>query len=439
MKKIFTILAATLFSASMMADEATLVLNTKATSTPEDFFVVAKTSGDPSYNANYTGVYNGISFTKGLKMESATYVSFEAPATATVTIVQSTTKNGDKTIKFDGEEINNADGATDVPGTENCRVYTLSNVAAGEHTINRGNAETGLLYIAVEWEGANPTCAAPTITISEEWNDENNGYLVTLKNNEEGATLTYSINDGDFQVYEAPFYAPSKAKVVAKASKEGYNDKTASASAPLHILIRELEKDTLVLVAGDTVSEKMEVIAPQITLILNDAAWQGGSKADNDGDVPEDFGYTAFVAGSNNPSVKDNIPTTGCFYTFVPSIDGTLEIGAKINSGKIIYVSENGTLLAFKVNGTEAEIGKAISTTENVYGKVVFDVKKDVNYYFWGSGTKVPFFGFKFKKGSPTAVNNIEAGEKAIKTIENGQLVIIKNGVRYNAQGTVVK
>ena len=33
------------------------------------------------------------------------------------------------------------------------------------------------------------------------------------------------------------------------------------------------------------------------------------------------------------------------------------------------------------------------------------------------------------------AIDNIEAGEKTVKTFENGQLVIIKNGVRYNALG----
>ena len=33
------------------------------------------------------------------------------------------------------------------------------------------------------------------------------------------------------------------------------------------------------------------------------------------------------------------------------------------------------------------------------------------------------------------AIDNIEVNEKAVKTFENGQLVIIKNGVRYNALG----
>ena len=38
-----------------------------------------------------------------------------------------------------------------------------------------------------------------------------------------------------------------------------------------------------------------------------------------------------------------------------------------------------------------------------------------------------------------TAIDNTTIDTQVVKTIENGQLVIIKNGVKYNAQGTVVK
>ena len=37
------------------------------------------------------------------------------------------------------------------------------------------------------------------------------------------------------------------------------------------------------------------------------------------------------------------------------------------------------------------------------------------------------------------AVDNAVVGTKAVKTFENGQLVIIKNGVKYNAQGAIMK
>ena len=37
------------------------------------------------------------------------------------------------------------------------------------------------------------------------------------------------------------------------------------------------------------------------------------------------------------------------------------------------------------------------------------------------------------------AVENAEVAVKAVKHIENGVLVIEKNGVKYNAQGAIVK
>ena len=42
-------------------------------------------------------------------------------------------------------------------------------------------------------------------------------------------------------------------------------------------------------------------------------------------------------------------------------------------------------------------------------------------------------------ENSATAIDNTVVGEKAVKLMENGQIVIIKNGVRYNVLGTVIK
>lgn len=45
----------------------------------------------------------------------------------------------------------------------------------------------------------------------------------------------------------------------------------------------------------------------------------------------------------------------------------------------------------------------------------------------------------ELEKGPATALENIAVEGKAVKAIVNGQLIIIKNGVQYNAQGQVVK
>ena len=44
-----------------------------------------------------------------------------------------------------------------------------------------------------------------------------------------------------------------------------------------------------------------------------------------------------------------------------------------------------------------------------------------------------------WKQGTTTALENIAVEGKAVKAIINGQLVIIKNGVQYNAQGAILK
>jgi hypothetical protein len=41
--------------------------------------------------------------------------------------------------------------------------------------------------------------------------------------------------------------------------------------------------------------------------------------------------------------------------------------------------------------------------------------------------------------GGESAINNVEAAAQVVKMVENGQLVIIKNGVKYNAQGAMLK
>jgi hypothetical protein len=39
----------------------------------------------------------------------------------------------------------------------------------------------------------------------------------------------------------------------------------------------------------------------------------------------------------------------------------------------------------------------------------------------------------------PTAIDNTAVETKTFKTFENGQLVIIKNGIKYNATGAVIR
>ena len=126
-------------------DVFTLTLNGAEVSDPEGFFT-HDTSGKFNFNNKFKDAeYDGISFSKGLKMEGTTKVFFTTEKESTVTIVQSTWSAN--TIKLDDVELAIAD-AEDGTG---CRIYTIEEVAAGDHTIARGSGESGIFYVKVEY------------------------------------------------------------------------------------------------------------------------------------------------------------------------------------------------------------------------------------------------------------------------------------------------
>ena len=162
MKKILSLLCLLMLAmtSAWAGEVATFDLGTKnGVSAPEGFF---KSVGEKwNWNTKFTGgEYDGKSFSQGLKMEGSTKIGFTTTEVSTVTIVQSTWSAN--TITFDGAELAVADAAD---GTQ-CRIYTLTDVAAGDHVIGRGNGESGLFYVKVEWE------ATKTVTFINDANWE---------------------------------------------------------------------------------------------------------------------------------------------------------------------------------------------------------------------------------------------------------------------------
>ena len=103
--------------------------------------------------------------------------------------------------------------------------------------------------------------------------------------------------------------------------------------------------------------------------------------------------------------------------------------------------------------GNEPEFGEAVdlvgqqwnsidlTLAENQFANVtnwtnVYQVKIDnaANLTIWVGNAY-----FYTTQAVLTAVDNTEVSAKAIKVLENGQLIIIKNGVRYNVQGAKIK
>ncbi len=124
----------------------TVAFNGKDSVSTAGYFYFGDGDAKHNFNTKFKGTYGDMKFTQGLKMEGSTLVAFTATYLSTVTIVQSTWSN--YTIKFDDEELDVA-SATTPTGSSGVRVYTLTNVAAGEHRITRGNGESGLFFVEV--------------------------------------------------------------------------------------------------------------------------------------------------------------------------------------------------------------------------------------------------------------------------------------------------
>lgn len=112
-----------------------------------------------------------------------------------------------------------------------------------------------------------------------------------------------------------------------------------------------------------------------------------------------------------------------------------------------IYPTATLTLEIWPVIQPEADYHKTIADLEaNKWNEVELDFtdKNFAGFKQFGWITKNEVDGFfvdnvYFYKDAEEGIEDVEAGVKAVKVVENGQLFIIKNGVKYNALGAEVK
>ena len=140
------------------AKDYTVSFNGSDVQSTANYFSFGNSENKHNFNSKFTGSYDGMEFTKGLKMEGTTLIEFTNASTATVIIVQSTWS--EHTIKLDGVEIELAT-ATTPEGSSGVRVYTIEGIAPGSHKIQRGSGESGVFYVRVV-EGSSTAITKPT-------------------------------------------------------------------------------------------------------------------------------------------------------------------------------------------------------------------------------------------------------------------------------------
>ncbi len=165
-------------------------------------------------------------------------------------------------------------------------------------------------------------------------------------------------------------------------------------------------------------------------------------------------GYSAIINGTVNPTVNGN-NVTGVAYDVVPYKTGVFTFVGKFNPNKAINIMKltydvaakaaagslqaDAETVSFKVGETEYTSGSTFSETYN--GPITFDVDGEHEYIIYATGSKIGMYGFDFTEA--TAVDGVSEAQESVKKegkfIENGQIVILKAGKKFNAAGAQIK
>lgn len=158
---------------------------------------------------------------------------------------------------------------------------------------------------------------------------------------------------------------------------------------------------------------------------------------------------TPLVIGeTDNVLYYDQNYTAGASFGWAWSADNKADIEDCKKLHLSIYPFKEGTIEVYPVVAPEADFHKTSGTLEaNKWNDIVLDYTENtfapfnqlgfVNFTNLGS-----YFVdnvYFFKEGTTTAIDNTVEAVKVQKMIENGQLIIIKNGIRYNVAGQMVK
>lgn len=115
------------------------------------------------------------------------------------------------------------------------------------------------------------------------------------------------------------------------------------------------------------------------------------------------------------------------FYMYKNAIAGVIFDVQKDGADVKIYFNNTTTISDWKKGGTLS--GTLLNATWTTYNEE-WQIKP---------GTGFKWADLEYTAPSATAIDNTAFEAKTFKTFENGQLVIIKNGIKYNATGAVIR
>ena len=480
MKKLFTLAAAVLFTASLMAD--TDVFDQNGASSGKDMVKTSTTlpgtyiNGQGGGNiAGYTPDNKGIK----LKVRTTTYKIDKTNYGYVVLNVNSGYKV--KGVKLEGTsngkenevvllgvyaDVNVENIATVIPEATNhlASKTTFPNNATNYVSTSdlTFDATTNVVFV-FDYSGSNSEMRAIITATYEEIPATNPVTEVTISGKTAcytGKSITleattdvkaddykWTVN-GEEQTgektnsFEFTPTVDGNYSIVCYAKNEYNSDWIASVAHSVEVTTKAVQTE-LVPVDGDITWDFNGATTAQVdgnkkdTVIFYnlDAEWADGFAADKLAGTAE-----YFYRGSSYQAFQ------GSVLKFVTSVPGTVKVTYSNTGGNRAY-------RYVRVNGVQSETGSADGTKIDSEEFAVNAGEVNIDFNLpdptdpqqkegeEAGLTQCRVYKVVFTKSDddPTAVENAEAAVKAVKVVENGQLVIIKNGVRYNAQGSIVR
>lgn len=469
-KKIFTLLALALCicSAAWSADLAvyTLKLNNGVTQTPSgsSFFTVATGGG---FNSKYAGTYDGTEYTKGLKINTSSSITFTTSVKTDITIVQSTSSNSANKFKLGGQSVAH-DASGSITISETAVSYTMTEnttnkylefvftgVPSGDLSITN-DGETGLFFVKVEEKEVSTTptlVASPkTLSLNVTPSSPTKSETFTLT----GANLTAgeTLNIAPSTTVEGLSVSPSSVTIgtdgtLSQKVTVSYAPKADATASSVNI---NATTSTTALTAEVTVNYSAKVVAYEMQPISNATTFELKNTGTELATVSPDD-YVLLANAGSTASFAENIAVKGVgtlnvtwrtdaiqagYFKFNTTVPGTVTVKFSDTGGTAgesstrapRYANVNGTRSDVSSNGSNG--GVVTCSPINVAGGDVVirgeQYNSDKNNY---TDNQIRVFEIVF---TPAAATTINLNGKGYATYSNYYDVAVSGAKVYTAE-----
>ena len=414
MKKFFSLFAAVLFAASMMAKEYTVTIS------PSDF------PGSSYATNNGTHTSNAVA-------SDASSIEVEWTSNQVMAQDKGTTIQGQKNTGWiKNEESWGTIISITINGNQNYS-YSIDTEDAGKFEIKAGSSTSkasSIVIVFEQGESTTPAISAKNIDF---------GKIVIAQGDDSYVLDTTLVVTG----------ANLTGDIVAAGSEHVTVSGTLTAEGGtlnLHIVAAPGDfSETITLTSGETVKEVVVsgkvievVVLPGTPATMTENGDTKSYAASVNGVAGVKAG-TGSVDGSFVVTVPANAVVLHFFAVAWNGAAGTIAVsapeGVTLDQNELTLVADAGI-----AGASNDYILQSHDPADCRFDIELSGVDAETEITF-SSGTARRFvvWGATYELDGTTAIDNTNIDAKAVKFFENGQLIIIKNGVRYNAQGAVVR